>query len=132
MRVKYVAGLKPQDGGFLVHFPQFPEIVTDGRSLTEAVTMARDALELVLEELADEGVALPESSDEAVRDVWTALLRDSFHPQVIDAIAPDQQPAERYNISMSPALMERVDRKAEEAGKSRSAFIADAVRDALV
>lgn len=131
MRVKYVAGLKPQDGGFLVHFPQFPEIVTQGGTIAEAVDMARDALELVVEAWVDESKALPGQGAETMRDVWTVLVRDRFHPQVIEAIAPDSDPAERYNISMAPALMERVDRKAEETGKSRSAFIADALRDAL-
>lgn len=128
MLVRYVAGLKPQDGGFLVHFPQFPEIVTDGGDLIEAIANAREALELVLEDKAADDEPFPEPDE---HDTWSALLAEKFHPQLIEAVAPDNQPAERYNISMTPTLMERVDRKADEKKMSRSSFIAEAVKEAL-
>jgi predicted RNase H-like HicB family nuclease len=126
--VRYVAGLKAQDGGFLVHFPQFPEIVTDGADIVEAIANAREALELVLEDMAEDGEMLPDPSE---TDTWSALLKSGVHPQFIDAIAPDGQAAQRYNISMTPALMERVDRKADERKMSRSSFIAQALKEAL-
>jgi antitoxin HicB len=126
--VRYVAGLKAQGGGFLVHFPQFPEIVTDGADIVEAIANARDALELVLEDMMEDIEPLPDPSE---TDTWSALLKKGFHPQFIEAIAPDEQTAQRYNISMTPALMDRVDRKADERKMSRSSFIAEAVKGAL-
>jgi predicted RNase H-like HicB family nuclease len=48
----YTVYFEPQsDGSFAAVFPTFPEIVTFGRTLAEARTMARDALRCHLEGL---------------------------------------------------------------------------------
>jgi antitoxin HicB len=45
----YAVILEPQpEGGFTVRVPALPEVVTEGESVGEALTMARDAIELVL------------------------------------------------------------------------------------
>jgi predicted RNase H-like HicB family nuclease len=57
---RYTVYFEPQtDGGFAVVFPAFPEIVTFGRSLDEARSMARDALRCHLEGLRKDGEAIP-------------------------------------------------------------------------
>jgi predicted RNase H-like HicB family nuclease len=38
-----------EEGGFLVHDPALPEVVTSGDTQAKALDMARDAIELVLE-----------------------------------------------------------------------------------
>ena len=38
-----------EEGGFVVHVPALPEIVTEGDSEAEALAMAEDAIGLVLE-----------------------------------------------------------------------------------
>jgi predicted RNase H-like HicB family nuclease len=56
----YTVYFEPQtDGGFAVVFPAFPEIVTFGRTLNEARTMARDALRCHLEGLRKDGLEIP-------------------------------------------------------------------------
>lgn len=56
----YTVYFEPQtDGSFAVVFPAFPEIVTFGRSLEEARTMARDALRCHLEGLRKDGETIP-------------------------------------------------------------------------
>lgn len=48
-----------EEGGFNVSFPSFPGCVTFGRTFEEAKKMAREVLELWLEELASTGTPIP-------------------------------------------------------------------------
>ena len=46
----YSVILEPaEEGGFLVHVPALPEICTEGDTEEEALAMARDAIELVID-----------------------------------------------------------------------------------
>ena len=46
----YSVILEPaEEGGFLVHVPALPEICTEGETEEEALAMAKDAIELVIE-----------------------------------------------------------------------------------
>jgi antitoxin HicB len=50
----YSVILEPaEEGGFVVHAPALPEVVTQGDSEAEALAMAKDAIELVLEAQAE-------------------------------------------------------------------------------
>ena len=52
--------LEPEEkGGFTVRVPSLPEIVTYGKDEGEALTMAKDAIRLVLEDCAARGEPLP-------------------------------------------------------------------------
>lgn len=48
-----------QDPAYVVEFPDFPNIVTSGRSLSEAFRNACEALDLHLESLQKPGKRLP-------------------------------------------------------------------------
>lgn len=51
---------EPQpEGGFTVTSPLLPELVTEGETLEEAYTNARDAFDAVAELYAEEGRPLP-------------------------------------------------------------------------
>ena len=52
-------GPDPESGGFTVRVPQLPEIVTEGDTEEEALANARDAIELLLEEMTANGEAIP-------------------------------------------------------------------------
>jgi predicted RNase H-like HicB family nuclease len=57
--MKYFAVFEPAvEGGYNVSFPDFPGCVTFGRNAREAHRMAREALELWIEELAAQGKRL--------------------------------------------------------------------------
>ena len=46
----YTIVLEPmEEGGFLVHVPALPEVVTCGDTEEEALAMAKDAIQLVLQ-----------------------------------------------------------------------------------
>ncbi|HTV27696.1 MAG TPA: type II toxin-antitoxin system HicB family antitoxin, partial [Xanthobacteraceae bacterium] len=50
---KFAVVLEPEDdGGFTVRVPALPEIVTYGSDEDEALAMAKDAIRLVLEDMA--------------------------------------------------------------------------------
>ena len=57
----YSIVLEPlQEGGFLVHVPALPEVVTGGDTEDEAMAMAKDAIEMVLASRAERGEEIPE------------------------------------------------------------------------
>ncbi len=49
----------PDEGGYTVTVPSLPGIVTQGDTLEEAISMARDAIKLHIEGLIAEGAPLP-------------------------------------------------------------------------
>ena len=65
----YTVILEPaEEGGFVVHVPALPEVVTEGETEAEALAMAKEAIELALEERVAEGENIPDrtrSSDAA-------------------------------------------------------------------
>ena len=60
----YVAKLPPEkDGGYSVTFPDIPGCITQGDTKDEALKMAKEALELTLEDYMD-GRPLPDPNTE--------------------------------------------------------------------
>jgi predicted RNase H-like HicB family nuclease len=62
VRAQYLCTFRPErGGGYTVRCAAFPELVTNGRTLDEARSSAREALELCLEVYEDEGRPIPAS-----------------------------------------------------------------------
>jgi predicted RNase H-like HicB family nuclease len=60
-------------GGWVyVHVPELPEIQTQGESLDDARAMAREAIELVLEDRRERGEAIPATGWALVESVEIA------------------------------------------------------------
>ena len=53
---------KEPEGGYTVFVPSLPGCITDGENVDEAITMAKEAIELYIEELKDHGEAVPEAT----------------------------------------------------------------------
>ena len=51
---------KEAEGGFTVIIPSLPGCITMGDTLEEAVEMAKEAIELYIEELKDRGLEIPD------------------------------------------------------------------------
>jgi antitoxin HicB len=63
----YTIILEPaEEGGFVVHVPALPEVVTEGDTEGEALAMAKDAIELVLASRRERGEPIPEETAEPV------------------------------------------------------------------
>ncbi|MCW5982662.1 MAG: type II toxin-antitoxin system HicB family antitoxin [Bryobacteraceae bacterium] len=58
----YSALFEPEDGGYVVTFPDVPEVVTQGESMDEAMAYAADALTVVLDEYIRRRRPLPKPS----------------------------------------------------------------------
>jgi antitoxin HicB len=66
----YTVILEPaEEGGFVVHVPALPEVVTQGEDEAEALAMAKDAIELALEERLAEGEEIPAERAPQMRQV---------------------------------------------------------------
>jgi antitoxin HicB len=59
-KLQYTINLRPEpEGGFTVLVPALPEVVTYGADETEALAMAREAIELALAVRREEGNEIP-------------------------------------------------------------------------
>lgn len=64
----YIAKFEPDEGGYIVTFPDVPEAVTGGSDLEEARANAAEALELALLTYAADGRPIPVASSDSKRD----------------------------------------------------------------
>lgn len=54
---------KEPEGGFTVSVPVLPGCITYGEDVDEAVSMAKEAIELYIEELRERGETVPDDSN---------------------------------------------------------------------
>jgi len=54
---------KAEEGGFTVTVPALPGCITQGDDIDEAIAMAKEAIELYIEELKERGEKIPDDSD---------------------------------------------------------------------
>jgi antitoxin HicB len=62
-----------EDGGFTVRVPALPEIVTYGKDEQDALAMAKDAIQLVVEDCAARGEPIPTGEPARIREVTVTL-----------------------------------------------------------
>jgi predicted RNase H-like HicB family nuclease len=73
-RLTFSITLRPEpEGGFTVRVPALPEIVTYGPSEDEALAMAKDAIELVLQSRKERGEPIPANDGTLLRSVDVTL-----------------------------------------------------------
>jgi len=119
--MEYIAYLyKDRDSDFGVSFPDFPGCVTAGRTLEEARRMAVEALTLHIEGMVEDDEVVPAPSN------LDALAND---PDMKGAVAvlvsvdPAPEKTVRINITARQSQLEAIDRLANKAGLTRSAYI---------
>lgn len=54
---------KEAEGGYTVTVPSLPGCITYGEDVDEAIAMAKEAVELYLEELQERGESIPDDSN---------------------------------------------------------------------
>ena len=54
---------KEDEGGYTVFVPSLPGCITYGETVDDAILMAKEAIELYLEELEDRGEFVPDDSN---------------------------------------------------------------------
>ncbi len=63
MRTYRINLRKEEDGGYTVLVPALPGCITYGETVDEAIEMAKEAIELYVEELQDHGEMVPDDSN---------------------------------------------------------------------
>lgn len=54
---------KDSEGGFVVTVPALPGCITQGDNIDDAILMAKEAIELYIEELKERGESIPDDSN---------------------------------------------------------------------
>lgn len=127
MPVAY-ALIHEEGGVFGISFPDFPGAVSTGRSEEEVIRKGAEVLNLHVAGMIEDGDAMP------MLHGLAELKKDhEFRTAAKDSVVvmiPFEMPGRsvRLNISMDEHLLDAVDRAAQEAGQSRSAFLAEAAR----
>ncbi len=107
----YPVHLEPaEEGGFVVTFPDIPEAVTQGEDETEALVMAQDALETVLEVYLDKKIRVPypTSSEGSPAVILPVIIAGKviLHNTLLDTGKRKADLARMLN--MAPALVDRL------------------------
>lgn len=123
--MKYPIAIEPGNArkAFGVVVPDLPGCFSAGDTLDEAIDNAREAIELWLETVIDDGGAVPEARPVAEHQanpefagwIWAVVSVD---------LASLSDKAERVNITLPARVLRRIDAAAKAAGESRSGFIA--------
>ncbi len=123
--MRYPIAIEPGDAkrAFGVVVPDLPGCFSAGDTLDEAVDNAKEALELWLETVIDDGGAIPEP-----RSIAEHQANPEFSGWVWALITVDlgqlSDKAERINVTLPARVLRRLDAAARAAGESRSGFIA--------
>ena len=123
--MRYPIAIEPgdDDHAFGVVAPDLPGCFSAGDTLDEAIDNAKEAIELWLETVIDDGGAVPQpktigehqANPEFSGWVWAVVSID---------LAALSDKAERVNITLPSRVLRRIDAAAKAAGESRSGFIA--------
>jgi predicted RNase H-like HicB family nuclease len=123
--MKYPIAIEPGDKkhAFGVVVPDLPGCFSAGDTLDEAIDNAKEAIELWLETVIDDGGAVPAAGSVAAHQanpefsgwVWAVVAID---------LAELSDKTERVNITLPARILRRIDAAAKAAGESRSSFIA--------
>ena len=117
---------KDKGSDYGVTVPDLPGCFTAGATVDEALTMAKEAIEVYLEFLIDEGQPIPASgSIEKHKDnrdyqggTWALVAIDQSSLNV---------KAKRINITVPERVLDAVDRYARQVGETRSGLLVEAV-----
>ena len=112
-----------KDHAFGVVVPDLSGCFSAGDTLDEAIDNAREAIELWLETVIDDGGAVPapktisehQANPEFVGWIWAVVPVD---------LAALSDKVERVNITLPARVLRRIDAEAKASGETRSGFIA--------
>ena len=117
----YIAYLHKDKGSdFGVSFPDFPGCITAGKTLDEAHRMAAEALALHIAGMVEDREEVPAPSmldsladDPAMKDAVAFLVH----------VEPETERTVRINITAREKQLEEIDKLANKAGLTRSAYM---------
>lgn len=121
-RYMFAAVLTPgEKKGYVVTFPDLPGCITEGDDLEEACKMAKDALELHLYGLEEEGLPIPKPTSNFIEwenkpvgeiviiTAWMDLVRDAMENKAVNTTVTLprwlKKEAAKQNINLSQVLV---------------------------
>ena len=116
---------KDADSDYGVSFPDFPGCVSAGVTLDEARAGAEEALALHIEGMVEDGEAIPEPT--LLEDVMADPENRDGVAILVKAPQFDQRTI-RVNVTFPEDVLRQIDTFAQEAGFTRSGFLAVAAR----
>ena len=129
--MKFIVVLHTDDGQrFGVTVPDLPGCFSGGDSLDVALASVREAIDMHVETLIEDGVTVPVGASLTVHQanpdysggVWA----------VVDVpVEKYLGPAEKINITVPRLVLARIDEYARKHGMSRSGFLVEAAREAM-
>ncbi len=123
--MNYIAFLhKDRKSDYGVSFPDFPGCITAGKTMEEAHRNAVDALTLHIDGMREDGEAIPKPSTLDRLEKYSA--RPGAMLLLVDI--PMDEKTVRVNITARQSQIDTIDRLAESAGMTRSAYL---VRSAM-
>ncbi len=123
--MKYPIAIEPGDKkhAFGVVVPDLPGCFSAGDTLDEAIDNAKEAIELWLETVIDDGGTIPAPASIATHQANPEFAGWGWAVVAVD-LAELSDKAERVNITLPARVLRRIDAAAKAAGESRSGFIA--------
>lgn len=123
--MRYPIAIEPGDDNhaFGVVVPDLPGCFSAGDTLDEAIDNAKEAIELWLETIIDDGGTVPEPGRISEHQANPGYAGWIWAIVTID-LAELSDKVERVNITLPARVLRRIDAAAKAAGETRSGFIA--------
>jgi len=100
---------KEEGGGYLVEYPDFPGVISDGESPEEAIRNGQDALAAALKALEEFGDAIPKpGQNTSASGQWRQRVPRSLHARLV---ARAQQEGVSLNTLVTTLIAEGLGRK---------------------
>ena len=129
--MRYPVVLHTDDGvRYGVTVPDLPGCFSAGDTLDEALESAREAIDLQLEGLTQEGGEVPVARSVAQHQSNPDLAGGTWALVEVDASKYDSR-TEKINITIPRRVLNRVDEFAKSHGLSRSGFLVQAAEKAM-
>ena len=129
MATKYylaIADRLPGESAWSIIFPDLPGVTSVAGKFADVMRQAKDALATAVEDMAQEGEALPPSVEEgALPDYDRSAFQD---PRTLLVPVETAGRALRVNVSLDEGLLARIDDVSKRTGLSRSALLARGAR----
>ena len=116
---------KDTDSDFGVSFPDFPGVITAGKTLDDARAMAEEALALHVEGMTEDGEPIPEPS--SLEDVMSDP-ENRTGVAILVFLKTAQPKIVRVNVTLPEDVLAQIDTYAEAHGFTRSGLLAQAAK----
>lgn len=132
MTMKFIIAIEPGSikHAFGVVVPDLPGCFSAGDTLDEAMDMAREAIDLHVETMIEDGEAIPPAR--SLKELQASKEFKNWVWAVVDVpVEKYLGPAEKINITVPKLILARIDEYAKKHGQSRSGFLVAAARTAM-